>query len=88
MSAQHFDEQPASAEAFAQARPFVLQDTGPDGRPQAMLVTPTTETIVDRDTARSLISELLQVLTPGIAAALLFLAGIIDTFGDSVTSLS
>lgn len=59
-------------------RPFVMADIGPDGRPQAMLVTPSTETVVDQDTARSLIAELLLVLAPGavgggIAAALLWL---------------
>jgi hypothetical protein len=44
------------------ARPYVLDDTGADGAPQAMLVTPGTTTIVDADDARSLIAELLLVL--------------------------
>lgn len=44
-------------------RPFVLSDTGPDGTPQAMLCTPGPETIIDRDTARSLITGLLSALT-------------------------
>jgi hypothetical protein len=93
MSAQHYDDQPARVDDFTQARPFVLQDVGPDGQPQAMLVTPSTETIVDRDTARSLISELLLVLTPGctaggIAAALLFVAHIATAVGDCASTFS
>lgn len=88
MSAQHYDDQPASAADFTQARPFVLQDIGPDGQPQAMLVTPATETIVDRDIARSLISDLLLVLTSGAAAALLFAASVIDALGDSVSTMT
>jgi hypothetical protein len=93
--AQHYDEQPASAADYTQARPYVIEDVGPDGRPQAMLVTPATETIVDRDTARCLISELLAVLTPGIVTAaggitagLLLLARVVDAVGDSVSTLT
>jgi hypothetical protein len=44
------------------ARPYVLDDTGPDGQAQAMLVTPGTATIVTAETARALIAELLLVL--------------------------
>lgn len=69
----------------ADRSPFVLADVGPDGQPQAMLVTPATETIVDRETARSLIAELLTVVSPApsavasagtaAAAALVWVAG-------------
>lgn len=88
MSAQHYDDQPASAADYTQARPYVLQDVGPDGRPQAMLVTPATETIVDRNTARSLISDLLLVLAPGAAAALLFLASVVDSLTDAASAIT
>lgn len=43
-------------------RPYVLSDTGPDGQPQVMLVTPTPETVLDRCTALALISDLLAAL--------------------------
>lgn len=92
MSAHYYDDQPASVDDFTQARPFVIQDFGPDGQPQAMLVTPSTETIVDRDAARCLISELLLWLAPGgaassiAAAVLMFLAHVVNAAGDAVAS--
>jgi hypothetical protein len=46
------------------AAPYVLADVGPDGAPQAMLVTPNGMTVVDADTALALICELLLVLAP------------------------
>lgn len=45
-------------------RPFVLADVAPDGTPQAMLCTPTPETLIDAAAARALIGELLLVLVP------------------------
>jgi hypothetical protein len=75
-------------------RPFVLGDIGPDGQPQAMLVTPGTETILDQDGARSLIADLLLVLAPtgagGVAAAVLIwvtqVAGVLAHTAPSVAS--
>lgn len=49
-------------------RPFVLADVGPDGAPQAILVAPTPETVINRDTARTLIAELLAVVSDGLPA--------------------
>jgi hypothetical protein len=48
-------------------RPTVIPDTGADGQPQAMLITPTRATVIDAALARVLLPELLAVLAPAPA---------------------
>lgn len=85
MSTQHQDDQPAE---LVRSRPFVISDIGPDGRPQAMLVTPATETIVDRETARALIADLLAALATGTLSSGIPRARIADAIADSLNNLS
>lgn len=47
----------------APARPYVLADTGADGQPSAMLVTPNGETVLDAAAACTLIADLVRVLS-------------------------
>jgi hypothetical protein len=68
--------------------PSVLADTGPDGRPAALLLTPATETVLDREGAVALIAELLAVVSGCAGAVAAFAYWAADTAGPAVAALA